>query len=422
MVLKDGLRRAVTICALVGMLGIYTSKNQEETITQNVSSQEITIEELNPQIVTSEPEKTTEQKTPEEPSPNVTFYNKFVYQDFNSIDFNVSKEPINWLNELNVLHWFNWLNPLNWNKHSVWVFDTEPRIENKKKLENIVFTEAEKIGYSQEKIANLRAHEAIDLSVQIVCNLLNYYDVDLDKDFIQKYGEHLPIEKYLETGLGDCDKYATGVKAVFDVIAKGNPNTERIYVFSQGLGGYTIRHAWSTIIFMTDGNLIMAQIDPTFYDNNAKLEAERGFHIPKSYLELEANFLKDISLFKESSNCYEKLYTECLKKEKEDPHSLSSYTNPECLKYSWEGVKAHLLGEMAYLSFQLKNKQKMDIVREKYIQLFSNEDLDKTSEYDTILYYSFKVEENGGNISNAQKYKKELVTRFPESFWIRCIN
>jgi len=385
MAFRNAFNKAVSICTLVGFLGIYacTRKPEEESIPEKETPKEIV----------SEPEEPIEEKL----SPKEMLYKELVYMDYSSIDFEVPKEKIIWPN---------------------YFYVNEPRIKNSGKLEEIIYNEAIRLGYSKEKLNTLSIKDVIDLSIEIVCNLLEPYDVDWDKEFLIKYGEYLPIEEYLGIGLGDCDKYADALKAVFDIIDKDNPNTDLIFLFSGRTGGYVIPHRWNVICFKTDDKLVITHIDPTFYDVYGDLEAEIGYHFPNNHLELEARFLDDIWLFEDSYILFDRLYSEYLEKEKEEPYSYDLYSDPYCFDCSWKDVQASVLREMAYLSYQLENKEKMDKTREMYCQLYSDDELAKSPHYDTILYYSYGVEKETGDISKANEFKEELILKCPNSYWL----
>jgi len=277
-----------------------------------------------------------------------------------------------------------------------------PRIEDKEKLENIVRTETEKRGYDWNTISELDANESINLCIDIVCGKIDYYDVDLDKDFINKYGSFLPIENYLEIGLGDCDKYAYAFIATFNIMKEKNVNLSNIYVSTSRFGGNFLFHEWNSIFgFDKENTKIMTHIDLTFYDNGGKLEAKRGYHITENTLELNASLFGSLGAFERSYTLYEDLY------EKADDLE----------------EKARFLDEMGILSMQLRDSSMMETVRERFKSLYDKEELLYESEhYDNILYYSYYIESDLGNNEYAAKYASELIEKYPDSFWINYID
>ena len=86
-----------------------------------------------------------------------------------------------------------------------------PIIKDEKRLENIAFEEANKLGYNKDAVKNLGAEDALNLCIGIVINKINYFDVDKDENL-----RNLSIEDYLEIGKGDCDKYSRAFIAVFN--------------------------------------------------------------------------------------------------------------------------------------------------------------------------------------------------------------
>lgn len=168
-----------------------------------------------------------------------------------------------------------------------------PEIKDKEKFSHLVLEEAEKLKYSQEKIKTLSPKSAIKLAVDITSRRISYFDVDRDKDFIVKHGEHLSSDKYFEIGLGDCDKYQKITQAVFDIFREINPGLQNVYLTSSRLGGKTdIQHAWNTVVYLNTDRIYYSQIDPTFYDSTKKLEAG-SFHLDKA--NFRENFYKSIT-------------------------------------------------------------------------------------------------------------------------------
>src|SRR3989344_17889 len=177
-----------------------------------------------------------------------------------------------------------------------------PIIKDEKRLENIAFEEANKLGYNKDAVKNLGAEDALNLCIGIVINKTNYFDVDKDENL-----RNLSIEDYLEIGKGDCDKYSGAFIAVFRVIKRYNKALENIFVSYGGLGGITINHSWNSILITLKEKIILTHIDLTFYDQGKSIEAKRGYHLPEDDLELKAIFFRCSGLYDESYMYYDSL-------------------------------------------------------------------------------------------------------------------
>jgi len=190
-----------------------------------------------------------------------------------------------------------------------------PIIKDEKRLENIAFEEANKLGYNKDAVKNLGAEDALNLCIGIVINKINYFDVDKDENL-----RNLSIEDYLEIGKGDCDKYSRAFIAVFNVIKRYNKALENIFVSYGGLGGITINHSWNSILIPLKEKIILTHIDLTFYDQGKSIEAKRGYHLPEDDLELKAIFFSCARLYNESYMYYDSLIEKTAneKKKKEE--------------------------------------------------------------------------------------------------------
>ncbi|MBU1199526.1 MAG: hypothetical protein KKF46_06830 [Nanoarchaeota archaeon] len=305
-----------------------------------------------------------------------------IYQNFSEIEFeNIPKDALYLPSDLNRAF-------------------AQPHVNNPALLENIVFEETNKLSLTAEKIKNMNAKELILLAVDIVSNRLNYFLVDHDKNFIAKYGEFLPIEKYLDLGQGDCDKYASATIAVFNELKKVNQNSCNVYLSNNEEGGLTQLHDWNSIIILTPEKIILSHIDTTFYDNDGELEGEKGFHIPKDAQELNAKFFASIYDFQTSYDMYLKLVA----KEEDIPK------------------KVEHISFMSYLSYKLKDNDKLDQVRISFNEL----NLSETSEvyrrnYDSILYYSYMLGKNTSQKESAEEFRQELFNKFPDAYWTKEI-
>lgn len=257
-------------------------------------------------------------------------------------------------------------------------------------FEKLIWKEAKKLKHDKKSAAALPAKEAIVLAADIVANRYTYFSVDTDKEFLKKHGAFLPIDTYFNIGKGDCDKYADSFVFVFKAIKKVNPNLKNIYVFYRGFGGFSQAHAWNSLIFLREDSMTLSHIDPTAYDDDTKkLEGEKGYHVPKSRLEMLAKVYSAMGNFKTSKNYYEKYLNGLKSTEK----------------------KAKALADIAYLGHQLKDKEIIKSARERFMKL-------GTEKYmPSILYYSHQIEKCCGDKVETTKYKKELLKKFPDSFW-----
>lgn len=104
------------------------------------------------------------------------------------------------------------------------------RIENQQRFERDFWEEAAKLEYSAERLKKLNVKDAIMAAVDIVSSRFTYHDVDgkKGKEFIKKYGEHLPTDRYFHLKLGDCDKYRDATIGVFKIIKALNPGLKNI--------------------------------------------------------------------------------------------------------------------------------------------------------------------------------------------------
>ena len=303
-----------------------------------------------------------------------------VYQDFYDIDFNSLphekiKKPTDLID---------------------WVYDFYCKdIKDEKLMDKLILEKAESLGHSYRDLMGLSAKDAIKLCADITASGLTYKEVDNDKNFLQRYGRNLPTEKYLEIGLGDCDKYEKVTRGAFRFIKKINSNLDNIYDFDEGFGGKTVRHAWNSFVLLRENDMILTHIDPTNYDTGGELEARRGYHLPKSDLEILARFYCEIGDYEHSYLLHKEALGE----------SLSS------------SDKDRILEQLAYLAgAQLEDRNKMKFVRQEYAKLGPEGFCG-----DSILYYSYMLERHKKNMSEAEKYSSELLKKYPDSYWAKNI-
>lgn len=155
-----------------------------------------------------------------------------------------------------------------------------PRIKDWNKFEKLVNETALQIGYELKKIESMKAKRAIKAVVEIVSHRLTPFLVDDDAEFVKKYGKELPIERYFELGMGDCDKYRDSVIGVFSLFKQQNPNLRNVYVSNSRLGGRVIPHAWNSIVVLEKDKIKLSHIDVCRYDEGLGLEAT-DYHIDR---------------------------------------------------------------------------------------------------------------------------------------------
>ena len=190
------------------------------------------------------------------------------YKDFSELEIKVQEEiPI----PLDLAKFF--LSPLH-----------TPKIKDKDKFYSEILEQAEKIGYTKQKLQNLHPKQAIQVAVDITASKLEYLNVDLDKKFIKKYGRNLPIEKYFELGKGDCDKYASITQAIFNYFRTFNQNLKNVYITSNLLGGEIQPHSWNCVVVLEKNRIICSHIDPTFYDSTGNLESPSNYVDKESFI------------------------------------------------------------------------------------------------------------------------------------------
>ena len=266
---------------------------------------------------------------------------------------------------------------------------------NDKKVEELVWIEAKKQGHNKRTVAKLGTIEALMLGVKIVTDKIEYVDVDSDKAFIAKHGADLSLEKYFEMGKGDCERYTLLFKKTINSFKKLNPNLKNIYVSGSKVGGYVRLHEWNSVIIAQKDALLVSHIDLTYYDNDKTvgLDGERGHHVPENLSEFHGRLYRNLSNYVASYTLYSRALSQL--KSKSD--------------------KARILGDMSYLAWQLEDKQKMDSIRKRYSSL-------KTGDHgDSILYYSYKMEKEKGSKEKAEKFKRDLIQKYPHSYWAKDV-
>ncbi|MBR9683554.1 hypothetical protein GOV03_03360 [Candidatus Woesearchaeota archaeon] len=269
------------------------------------------------------------------------------------------------------------------------------RVENQELLEELIFSEIKKVGVELTELEYLAPKEAIMLAMDVAASVFEYTDVDGGKEFIEEHGSGLPIEKYMALGQGDCDKYSEVAALTFNLLKESNSQLKNIYLVDDQRGPEK-RHAWITAVILNKHKIITTSLDPTFYDEDKeRLEGEVGIHIAENDLLRLADFYSLLLVSKQSYALMDEIMEEKTIPEKEKDRFL-----------------ANLFFEVQLV----QDKEKMEIVREAYMKL-------ETQNYlDDILYWSYYFEKREGNSAAATAYKNWLLTDFPDSFWSQELN
>lgn len=276
-----------------------------------------------------------------------------------------------------------------------------PKIQDPQQFEQTFWKETDKLGFTADKFKEMTVLQAIKTVVKIVGARITYCDVDGDTNFTKTYGQHLPIDVYFELGLGDCDKYRSATIAAFKIIKPLNPRLKNVYLSTEELGGNTQLHAWVSVVIPQQDRLILSHIDPTFYDNGGKLEAD-DFHITLRNNIFLARF------YRELSGCENQVYA----------YQIFENGNP-AVKSDVE--LEEILDEMSFLTLIIAI-YKPELAVEKIlpvIQLYETKGF--TFTLDALLYRAYEIYSAAGNKQEADKYKQRLLNEFPDSFWVKKI-
>lgn len=269
---------------------------------------------------------------------------------------------------------------------------TKPSIASEKTFKELVLQEAEKIGYSETDLSKLSCKKAVEATVDITANRIKYHSVDSDIDFIKKYGNDITHDRYFEIGLGDCDKYAAITIGVFDIIKENNNNLKNVYLSNSTLGGDLQLHEWNSLVILKEDAMMLSHLDPTFYDNGGELEAREGYHIHLNKKLFLGRFYRGLLDYDKALEIYKSVFDEVGKEEQE-------YV---CMESS----------SIAYLKGSL---EEFEWIEEPY---YSNK---LTEGFDKILYNHYDTLKKLGKKEEARKKKKELLERFPDSFWSKML-
>jgi len=187
------------------------------------------------------------------------------YQDFSKIKINKSPDRIAIPGDI---------------ARQILIGDLIVQFEDTKRFEREVFLEAEKLGYTREKIRLLDPRDSVEAAVKIVASRMTWEDVDNEKtDFFKKNGR-LSVDNYFYLGLGDCDKYSFLTSAVFRIL-KTQSGIENAHVLPFSLGGNSgLKHAWNTVVFIEKDKITFSDIDVVQYDTKNNMDATSG-HLDK---------------------------------------------------------------------------------------------------------------------------------------------
>jgi hypothetical protein len=337
-------------------------------------------------------------------------------------------------------------------------------IKDKTSFDRMILEGAKARGLDAEKLAQLEPREAVELAVSIVCDRLSYLLVDTDREFLGRYGAFLPIDRYLQIGQGDCDKYSYAVAHVFDFLKAGNPKLANVYVTANAVGGAAdlqAVHAWSSVVVVGTDGITVSHIDPTAYDKSGKLAGERGVHVADSAAGFLGDFYADVGAPAASYLEREKAYRESLAKLEELDQQLAAKraAKPEAppervLKkddFLGRGNQAyaqlmhthalrihaaelhHLemrrvlvfdavaqsLVDVARSGLELTDPRILDTVRARHDRLFTGADASQPKYADAVLWHTAAVAARSGDAPRARQLAATLRREHPKSDYLK---
>ncbi len=313
----------------------------------------------------------------EPPSIWKTYGKNIEYQDFSKIDFSsLNKNKIPVPRKL---------------KEKLKLSRYVTHVEKPELLEELIMKEVKKLGVKKTEIADLQPKEAIMLSMDVAAESLDYFRVDKDKEFIAKHGKHLPMEKCMQLGKGDCDKYTNIAVLSFNLFKKNNPKLNNVYLLEDSVGPEQA-HAWVTLVILDNNEIITSALDPTFYDSKKELEGEKGIHTPYNESERVSDFYRLMRDFEtEYSLLEEALQDNTLK---EDDKERLSY-------------------KLVLTATILGTREEIESARDYYWKLERGDYIDE------VLYWLYKFEVDEKNPERAEIYKTWLLECCPDSFWAK---
>lgn len=276
-----------------------------------------------------------------------------------------------------------------------------PDIKNEQMFMEDFWEEAVKLDYSPDKFKEMGFKEAVQAAVEITASRFTYTLVDDSKNwFAQKYGKRLSTDEYFHYGFGDCDKYRNATIAAFEIIKSFNPKLDNVYLSKEEFGGSMEWHAWVSIIIPQKDRLILSHIDPTFYDNDGELEADKD--------EFDSHILLYNDAFK--AYFYHKL---------EDYEYACNLFGEALSRTTDEKTIEKLLDDMSYTVLRMSDKriasEKIEWIRQQYESKGFKDNLDD------ILYRSYKIHKQIGNKEESKTYLQRLFEECPNSYWSKLV-
>lgn len=302
-------------------------------------------------------------------------------------------------------------------------------LSNPDRFHNEVLQLSNEMGYSKERLSQLRPSELIRLSVDIVGNRLEYFDVDKDDEFIRKNGEHLPVDSYFYIGKGDCNRYANLTIATYNLLKSINsdPSVRNVYL-TRNFGGNGGFHAWvSVVVAISPNQIFVSHIDPTYYDSIGKLEADSE-HVNPDHFEFSALYW--MGRYRQSNQIIDDLLTtETNNNEKAELLSerASNYENlGEHSKAASDYETAARLVESKRLkSLWFRNASWEHLELGDHSKIFGiiqqskEEDLEDQTFYPPILATGVKSARQIGRKDLEKAYLHELLTNYPTDVYAR---
>jgi len=277
-----------------------------------------------------------------------------------------------------------------------------PRIEDSLRFAQDFWEEAAKLGFNPDQFKVMTVRQTIRAIVKIIGSRFTYLDVDNERSaFAKEYGTYLSTDTYFHLGLGDCDKYTFATIAGFHLVKESNPRLQNVYLSRKDLGGYNIYYAWISVLILQENRLVLSHIDPTFADNDGKLEAD-DFHLILRSNIFIADFYRSLSGYENWLFAYQIL-------DKAIPEAES--------KRQREKIASRMTRLALRISFY-----KPAVGVEKIlplIQLYETEGFTKTR--DNFLFRTYRIYSAAGKETEAENYKQKLYKEFPDSFWTNYV-
>ena len=300
--------------------------------------------------------------------------------------------------------------------------DIRYAVDDKKKFSENVFRNAEKLGFSLEKIKSLDALSSITLAADLVAGRMSYEDKDPRK--IEE--PRKSVDAIFSSGRGDCDKYTKLTAAVFDLFKSVNPRLKNIYftnnifrdsqflqdwaaainrvpeecsypeifdVLKKEFPAHEVNqmfHDWNAVFILQGGKLQIAMIDVTNYDFNGILEALDEEHVDLSSEEWKLRLYAMLELRGRIKDA-----------------DFGAIKNPR--------TRQRIMDELAFHYFLNREYQTS-------LDLYDRLHSENTDDYlmDDYLYYTGLMMKRMGQ-EEGRKRHDELIKRFPESFFSKIL-